>query len=108
MKSEQRKAAASNTGFAALSQRTVDEARARDPDAQPPPPRNALSEEMIAALHAEIDAVSRDECVRAVVIAANGPALQRRPRPEGDDRAAQRRGWRPRLFPAHHDAPAAR
>jgi enoyl-CoA hydratase/carnithine racemase len=40
-----------------------------------PTARNALSEEMIAALHAAIDAISRDDAVRAVVIAANGPAF---------------------------------
>jgi enoyl-CoA hydratase/carnithine racemase len=40
-----------------------------------PAARNALSEEMIAALHAEIDAVAADPTVRAVVIAANGPAF---------------------------------
>ena len=40
-----------------------------------PAARNALSEEMIAALHAEIDAIAADTGVRAVVIAANGPAF---------------------------------
>jgi enoyl-CoA hydratase/carnithine racemase len=40
-----------------------------------PAARNALSEEMIAALHAAIDAASQDDAVRAVVIAANGPAF---------------------------------
>jgi enoyl-CoA hydratase/carnithine racemase len=40
-----------------------------------PAARNALSEEMIATLHAEIDAISADSTVRAVVIAANGPAF---------------------------------
>jgi enoyl-CoA hydratase/carnithine racemase len=40
-----------------------------------PAARNALSEEMIAALHAEIDAIAADAAVRAVVIAANGPAF---------------------------------
>jgi enoyl-CoA hydratase/carnithine racemase len=40
-----------------------------------PAARNALSEEMIAALHAAIDAISHDTSVRAVVIAANGPAF---------------------------------
>jgi enoyl-CoA hydratase/carnithine racemase len=40
-----------------------------------PAARNALSEAMIAALHAEIDAISQDSGVRAVVIAANGPAF---------------------------------
>jgi enoyl-CoA hydratase/carnithine racemase len=40
-----------------------------------PAARNALSEEMIAALHAEIDATATDNGVRAVVIAANGPSF---------------------------------
>jgi enoyl-CoA hydratase/carnithine racemase len=40
-----------------------------------PAARNALSEAMIAALHAQIDAAARDAAVRAVVIAANGPAF---------------------------------
>jgi enoyl-CoA hydratase/carnithine racemase len=40
-----------------------------------PAARNALSEELIAALHAEIDAISADSAVRAVVIAANGTAF---------------------------------
>jgi enoyl-CoA hydratase/carnithine racemase len=40
-----------------------------------PAARNALSEAMIAALHAAIDAAAADRAVRAVVIAANGPAF---------------------------------
>lgn len=40
-----------------------------------PGQRNALSEAMIAALHAAIDAIGQDGSVRAVVIAANGPAF---------------------------------
>jgi enoyl-CoA hydratase/carnithine racemase len=40
-----------------------------------PAARNALSEAMIAALHAQIDAAAKDAAVRAVVIAANGPAF---------------------------------
>jgi enoyl-CoA hydratase/carnithine racemase len=40
-----------------------------------PAARNALSEAMIAALHAAIDAASQDNVVRAIVIAANGPAF---------------------------------
>ena len=40
-----------------------------------PGQRNALSEATIAALHAAINAISRDGSVRAVVIAANGPAF---------------------------------
>ncbi len=40
-----------------------------------PSARNALSEAMIVALHAAIDASSQDSAVRAVVIAANGPAF---------------------------------
>ena len=40
-----------------------------------PAARNALSEEMIAALHAEIDTTATDNSVRAVVIAANGPSF---------------------------------
>jgi enoyl-CoA hydratase/carnithine racemase len=40
-----------------------------------PAARNALSEALIAALHAEIDAIGANTAVRAVVIAANGPAF---------------------------------
>ena len=40
-----------------------------------PAARNALSEALIAALHAEIDAIGANSAVRAVVIAANGPAF---------------------------------
>jgi enoyl-CoA hydratase/carnithine racemase len=40
-----------------------------------PAARNALSEAMIAALHAAIGTASNDLAVRAVVIAANGPAF---------------------------------
>jgi enoyl-CoA hydratase/carnithine racemase len=40
-----------------------------------PSARNALSEAMIASLHAAVDAVGADNSVRAVVIAANGPAF---------------------------------
>jgi enoyl-CoA hydratase/carnithine racemase len=36
---------------------------------------NALSEEMMAALQAELDAVARDDAARAVVIAARGKAF---------------------------------
>ncbi len=36
---------------------------------------NSLSEEMLAALAAELDAVARDESARVVVIAANGKAF---------------------------------
>jgi enoyl-CoA hydratase/carnithine racemase len=39
-----------------------------------PRTRNALSEAMIAALHGELDAIRDDKRIRAVVIAANGPA----------------------------------
>ena len=40
-----------------------------------PAARNALSEALIAALHTEIEAIGADTAVRAVVIAANGPAF---------------------------------
>lgn len=40
-----------------------------------PAARNALSEEMIASLTAAIDAASADATVRAIVLAANGPAF---------------------------------
>lgn len=36
---------------------------------------NALSEELLAALQAELDAIALDESVRVVVLAANGPAF---------------------------------
>ncbi|MBV5271913.1 MAG: enoyl-CoA hydratase [Afipia sp.] len=39
-----------------------------------PSTRNALSEAMIAALHDELNSIRDDKHVRAVVIAANGPA----------------------------------
>lgn len=39
-----------------------------------PASRNALSEAMIAALHAELNDIRDDKSIRAVVIAANGPA----------------------------------
>src|SRR5690606_22452836 len=37
--------------------------------------RNALSEEMIAALHAAIDAAASNRNVRVIILAANGPAF---------------------------------
>ncbi|HEY0219702.1 MAG TPA: enoyl-CoA hydratase [Afipia sp.] len=40
-----------------------------------PRSRNALSEAMIAALHAELDTIRADHAVRAVVITADGPAF---------------------------------
>ena len=40
-----------------------------------PTTRNALSEAMIAALHAELKSIHDDKRIRAVVIAANGPAF---------------------------------
>lgn len=40
-----------------------------------PVSRNALSEDMIAALHAAIDAAASNHNVRAVILAANGPAF---------------------------------
>jgi enoyl-CoA hydratase/carnithine racemase len=40
-----------------------------------PAQRNALSEALIAALHTEIEAIGADTSIRAVVIAANGPAF---------------------------------
>ena len=40
-----------------------------------PASRNALSEAMIAALHAELNDIGGDKRIRAVVIAANGPAF---------------------------------
>ncbi|HEY0234246.1 MAG TPA: enoyl-CoA hydratase [Afipia sp.] len=40
-----------------------------------PHSRNALSEAMISALHAELDSIRDDAAVRAVVIAADGPAF---------------------------------
>jgi enoyl-CoA hydratase/carnithine racemase len=40
-----------------------------------PAARNSLSEALIAELHAALDEIATDETVRAVVIAANGPAF---------------------------------
>ena len=42
--------------------------------------RNALSEEMIAALHGELTESAADPAVRVVVIAATGPAFCAGPR----------------------------
>ena len=39
------------------------------------PSRNALSEDMLAALLAAIDEASRTPAIKAVVLAANGPAF---------------------------------
>ena len=43
------------------------------------PPANALSEAMIDALQAALDAAAGDESVRVVVIAAEGKLFSRRP-----------------------------
>lgn len=40
-----------------------------------PEARNALSEGLMTALHAGLDAAAQDNAVRAVIIAANGPAF---------------------------------
>ncbi len=40
-----------------------------------PAARNALSEELIAALSGAFDAIGRDASIRAVIVAANGPAF---------------------------------
>jgi enoyl-CoA hydratase/carnithine racemase len=40
-----------------------------------PEARNSLSEAMMGALQAELDAVARDRAVRVVVLAANGPVF---------------------------------
>src|ERR1700750_3129869 len=40
-----------------------------------PAARNSLSEALIAELHAALNQISTDRAVRAVVIAANGPAF---------------------------------
>src|SRR3954454_18792192 len=40
-----------------------------------PAARNSLSETLIADLHAALDAIRHDDDLRAVVIAANGPAF---------------------------------
>ena len=58
-----------------------------------PQARNSLSEELLAALTSELAAIADDSAVRAVVIAANGPAfcaghdmrelLERRSDPDG-------------------------
>ncbi|HWV51335.1 enoyl-CoA hydratase [Pseudorhodoplanes sp.] len=40
-----------------------------------PAARNALSEELIAALSAAFDAIGREAAIRAVIVAANGPAF---------------------------------
>lgn len=55
-----------------LSRETIDGIAVLTLDS--PASRNALSEAMIAALHESLDAVRDDKNIRAVVIAANGPA----------------------------------
>lgn len=40
-----------------------------------PQSRNALSDELIAALHSAVSAASEDSAVRAIIIAAEGPAF---------------------------------
>src|SRR5689334_19605346 len=40
-----------------------------------PEARNALSEELMAALQNALDAIANDNAIKAVVIAANGPAF---------------------------------
>lgn len=40
-----------------------------------PAARNSLSKDLIAELQAELDSIARDDGIRAVVIAANGPAF---------------------------------
>ena len=75
-----------------------------------PQARNSLSEALIAALTESLAEIATDKRVRVVVLAANGPAFSRRPRHEGDDRAAPRCRSRARLFQAadgrlrRHDA----
>ncbi len=68
-----------------------------------PAARNALSEELIVALATAFDAIGRDPSVRAVIVAANGPAFSAGPRSEATDGAALRSRWRQGLFSAHHD-----
>jgi enoyl-CoA hydratase/carnithine racemase len=56
-----------------LSRETVDGIAVLTLDS--PKSRNALSEAMIASLQAQLDAIREDKAIRAVVIAANGPAF---------------------------------
>ncbi len=68
-----------------------------------PAARNSLSEAMIAELHAALNEIGEDKNIRAVVIAANGPAFS-----AGHDmkeltaRRSDRRS-RARLFRADHE-----
>ncbi len=68
-----------------------------------PQTRNSLSEAMLEALGDAFTAIAHDDAVRAVVLAANGPAFS-----AGHDlkeliRASRRRRSRARLFQAHHE-----
>jgi hypothetical protein len=56
-----------------------------------PEKRNSLSEAMLGALAAAIAAADGDDRVRAVVLAAEGPGILRRPRSKGVDGTAPRR-----------------
>jgi 1,4-dihydroxy-2-naphthoyl-CoA synthase len=47
---------------------------------------NALSQAMLGALQAALDAVAADETIRVVVIAGSGRGVLRRPRPQGNAR----------------------
>src|SRR3981081_909835 len=56
-----------------LKRETIGNIALRTPNR--PAARNSLSEALIADLHAALDAIHRDAGVRAVVIAADGPAF---------------------------------
>ena len=55
-----------------------------------PDKRNPLSEALLSALTAELDAIAADRSIRAVILAAEGAGLLRGPRPQGAERAARR------------------
>ncbi len=56
-----------------------------------PEKRNPLSEALIAALTAELDAIAADKSIRAVIIRGGRSRVLGRPRPEGDVRPPRRR-----------------
>ena len=63
-----------------------------------PQARNSLSEALIAALTASLAEIAADKRVRAVVLAANGPAFSAGHDMKEMTARRTRRGSRPRLF----------
>ena len=59
---------------------------------------NALSDEMLAALQSQFDAIKEDASVRAVILSGSGKGVLCRSQPKGNDRGASGRGWRQSVF----------